>query len=187
MNPLFALFMAGALGPASAPVPGVDATGLRKDGYVLLLSPGVLALEVRDPDFRMYAWGLSGGRLFTGAKRFATIFGGFFEHNLWVNRLDPERGDRAAALNFIRLGPELRLGGSSERVFGYGLARLGIDIVAARGAPGLASFMVTGGAGIMAALTRSRRLLLAFEPAIDYSVPYDLALFRARVLVGVRF
>jgi hypothetical protein len=111
-------------------------TGLRKDGYVLLLSPGVLALEVRDPDFRMYAWGLSGGRLFTGAKRFATIFGGFFEHNLWVNRLDPERGDRAAALNFIRLGPELRLGGSSERVFGYGLARLGIDIVAARGAPG---------------------------------------------------
>lgn len=68
-------------------------------------------------------------------------------------------------------------------MFGYALVRLGADTLQFYEY----YFMITGGAGIMGALTPTRRLLLGAEPAIDFSVPDGLALMRVRVFVGVRF
>lgn len=115
---------------------------------------------------------------------FAFTAGSFFEHNLWVNRVDPNSGQHARSLSFIRLGPEISIGASGERVFAYGLIRLGLDLLT----PGpLASIMATAGVGIQGALTKQRRLLLGVEPAIDYSYPDERGFFRIRMLVGVRF
>ncbi len=134
----------GSTGPTHEQARGV-APGLSTDGYYLLVSPGLLAFDVRYPDFRAYAWGVSGGRLFTGAGHFAAMVGGFFEHNLWINRIDPNNGQHARRLSFLRLGPELRIGGSGERVFAYGLVRAGLDVIA----PGpVASFMAGAGLGV---------------------------------------
>ncbi len=163
-----------------------DPPGLTKDSYYLLVAPGLLAIDIRYPSFRLYSWGISGGRLFTGAGHFAAAVGGFFEHNLWINRVDPERGDRAKSLSFVRFGPELRIGGSSSRIFGYALLRLGLDMLGAQGVSDF-SLLSTGGLGIQGALLNNRRLLLGAEPMVEYSYPLDYAFFRVRVFIGARF
>ncbi len=174
---------------ASPPPPPerlVDPPGLTKDSYYLLVAPGLLAFDIRYPAFRLYTWGISGGRLFTGAGHFAAAAGAFFEHNLWINRVDPERGDRAKSLSYVRFGPELRIGGSSPRIFGYALLRLGLDMLGYQGVSDF-SLLATGGLGIQGALLNNRRLLLGTEPMVDYSYPLDYAFFRVRVFIGARF
>jgi hypothetical protein len=170
--------------PPARPGPPADPPGLGRDSYYLLVAPGVLAFDLRHPEFRLYTWGVSGGRHFTGAGHFAAAVGGFFEHNVWVTRLDPERGDRASALHFVRFGPELRIGASNERVFGYALLRLGLDILT--DGPDL-SLLSTGGFGVQGALLKNRRLLLGAEPMVEYSYPIDRAFFRIRAFIGARF
>ncbi|MBK7826992.1 hypothetical protein [Nannocystis sp.] len=174
---------------ASPPPPPerlVDPPGLTKDSYYLLVAPGLLAFDIRYPAFRLYTWGISGGRLFTGAGHFAAAAGAFFEHNLWINRVDPERGDRAKSLSYVRFGPEMRIGGSSPRIFGYALLRLGLDMLGYQGVSDF-SLLATGGLGIQGALLNNRRLLLGTEPMVDYSYPLDYAFFRVRVFIGARF
>jgi hypothetical protein len=162
--------------------------GLRATGTYLHVSPALFGFDVRAPDFRVWGWGLGAGRYWTLRKRLAVALGGFFEHLLWVDTIDPDAGGSATTLNFVRFGPELRIGASSERLFGYGLARVGVDLLAGTPAANLRPMFVTEvGAGLQGALGAQRRLLLGVEPAFDASVPAPWLLFRVRAFVGVRF
>ncbi|MFY0532179.1 hypothetical protein [Nannocystis pusilla] len=105
----------------------VQEQGLRATGVYLHVSPALFALDVRSPGFQMWGWGLGAGRYWTMRKRLAIALGGFFEHMLWINPY--ENSWAGKTLNFLRFGPELRIGGSNERVFAYGLARLGLDLL----------------------------------------------------------
>ncbi|WAS89701.1 hypothetical protein [Nannocystis punicea] len=162
--------------------------GLRATGTYLHVSPALFGFDVRAPDFRVWGWGLGAGRYWTLRKRLAVAFGGFFEHLLWVHSSNPAAGGAATTLNFVRFGPELRIGASSERLFGYGLARVGVDLLAGTPDANLRPmFLAEVGAGLQAALGAQRRLLLGVEPAIDASVPAPWLLFRVRAFIGVRF
>ncbi|PCC75022.1 hypothetical protein SAMN02745121_03772 [Nannocystis exedens] len=164
----------------------VKPQGLRATGVYLHVSPALFGLDVRSPGFQTWGWGLGAGRYWTLRKRLALAFGGFFEHLLWVN---PYKDSWAGAtFNFVRFGPELRVGASNERVFGYGLLRVGLDLVVGTPEANLAQMFVTEvGAGLQGALGKHRRLLLGVEPAFDASVPRPWLLFRVRAIVGVRF
>jgi hypothetical protein len=193
--------------PAEAPSPAASATddekpaparasvepeapllteGFRRRGTYLHVAPGILAFNVLDPRFRFYAWGVSGGRSVARGRRFAAQLGGFFEHLA---------GPRDPAVDLVRFGGEFRVGASNERVFGYALARPGLDIaVIPRDvydpAPGRRAplfFLLTLGAGVQGALGPRRRLLLGFEPSFDFTWPGVLILFRTRAFVGWRF
>ena len=164
----------------------VQAQGLRATGVYLHVSPALFALDVRSPGFQMWGWGLGAGRYWTMRERLAIAFGGFFEHMLWVNPY--EHSWAGKTLNFLRFGPELRVGASNERAFAYGLARLGLDLLVGTPQTNLARmFVAEVGVGLQGALGKQRRLLLGVEPAFDVSVPAPWLLFRARAFVGVRF
>lgn len=107
-----------------------------------------------------------------------------------VERFGRRRGDAPAVefVDFLRTGPELRVGASNERVFGYGLARLGVDLTLAR--PG--GFvdiqrLVTLGGGVQGAVGAGRRLLLGVEPAVEVTFPIPWLFGRVRAFLGVRF
>lgn len=160
--------------------------GLRASGYYLHVSPA-FGIDVHAPRFRPFGWGVGGGRFWAVADSFAVAVGGFFEHLVWVNEFR-ERPGATSTLQFVRVGPEFRVGASRERLFGYALARIGLDILV--GTPGTNAFplfLAEIGAGFQVALGNHRRLLLGIEPAFDTSVPNPWLLFRARALVGARF
>ncbi|MDC0722845.1 hypothetical protein [Nannocystis bainbridge] len=161
--------------------------GLRATGVYLHLSPA-LGFDVRAPSFRVYGWGVGVGRYWTLRKRLALAFGGFFEHLLWVNTMSSGASWSPSTLNFVRFGPELRVGASNERVFAYGLARVGLDLSISTPAASVARmFLAEAGVGLQGAPGKGRRLLLGVEPTFDVSVPNPWLLFRVRAIVGVRF
>lgn len=106
--------------------PGVVATsaastdpprGLRRPGGFITLSPGLIGMVLEVDGFKLgYVWGLDGGYHFAFGKRFMLQVGGFFEHA-------PHRGNHQ-----VRVGGVTRIGGGTERVFGYGVVRLGAEV-----------------------------------------------------------
>jgi hypothetical protein len=177
---------------AAPPVESVEsgAVGLRAPGYYLHVAPGVMTFLVPRTEYFGYLWGVGGGRYFTRPGRLAFSVGGFAEHLVITT---PPAYLKSTSVfdglfHFVRTGPELRVGASNERVFGYGLARLGLDLLLAQ--PGgfyeLQGLFTLGG-GVQGALGTARRLLLGIEPALEISFPTPWPLARVRAFIGVRF
>ncbi|PCC68134.1 hypothetical protein SAMN02745121_08829 [Nannocystis exedens] len=175
-------------GPARAQTPSeapLLTEGFRRPSPYLHVAPGIASFNVLDPKYRQYAWGVSGGRSVARGRRFAAQLGGFFEHLA---------GPRDPAVDLLRFGGEFRVGASNERVFGYGLARTGLDIAVIPkdfyDEPGRRTalfFLLSLGAGIQGALGPRGRFLLGVEPSFDFTWPGVLILFRTRAFVGWRF
>lgn len=175
-----------APGPAPAS-PAAPAAGLRASGSYVHVSPGVLAWFLGSP-VMIYAWGVDAGYHFARGRRFAAQVGGFLHHFA--------QGRPAFALSgtwprtdFVRLGPEVRVGASRERVFGYVVVRAGLDLQVhtaddpQRTRELSLRFMGAVGLGIQGALGPRRRLLLGFEPAVSFPQPT----LEPRLLLGWRF
>lgn len=177
-----ALVAPATVDPAAEPAP----TGLRAPGYYVHVSPGGFTfLTLRPFDYLGYLWGLAGGRFIPRGKRLAIAVGGFVEH---VVIQAPRYEDDTDRYHFVRTGPELRVGASDERVFGYGLARLGVDTMFGQpGGFGFVQGLFTLGAGVQGAFGSARRLLLGLEPAFEISFPVPWPLARVRTFIGVRF
>lgn len=157
------------------------------------LAPGLLAVQFRGGAAPFYAWGLAcGGHLPLGPKGAAQL-GAFFEHEVGGSARVNERIE-----HFIRVGPELRLGGHSRRWFGYGLLRLGLDVHAVNyahdnergGVSGTAAgFLLTVGGGVLFSV--EPRFVLGGEPAVDISAlsgpGSPIVGLRLRFFLGWRF
>lgn len=188
--------LAGAAHPQRVVDP---AQGFRAPSNYLHVSPGVLALALDAPEMRMYAWGVAGGHHFVRGKRFAAQVGGFFEHLVWAEPPSFRSVVYTTGMHFLRVGPEVRVGASGERVFGYGLARIGLDVMVERwningeygssrdGSEANVDFMASIGAGIQGVLGPGHRLILGAEPSFDVDVRAPLWTFKARVFLGWRF
>ncbi len=174
--------------PDAPEVRGRLREGLRVRGNYLHLAPGIVTGDLRSPD-RYHAWGVGLGRYFAGDSRLAASIGGFFEH-AWLFHHDANHIPQLAARHMIRCGPEARVGVSGEWVFGYALARFGVDIAVDRRGPDrrdVALLHTSLGVGVQFAPGPRRRLLLGAEPAVDMVFPAPLFLLRARLFVGLRF
>lgn len=117
---------AAAVPDPSLPVTPTD--GLRQRRGYVAVAPGVVGVGFYDAPF-FYVWGLEGGYHLPAGKRFAAQLGGFFEHAVGRTIGGGGRGDTSRYnVHRLRLGPQVRLGGGNQRVFGYAVIRLGIDI-----------------------------------------------------------
>jgi hypothetical protein len=98
--------------------------GFDEGGYIMF-APGAFVLPFAERDFidldPSFGWGFGGGYMFARGGFKATV-GGVFEHTvLFLDRYDYGR----FGAHTIRLMPEARIGGGSNKVWGYGLFGLG--------------------------------------------------------------
>lgn len=168
--------------------------GFRVRGGYLHLAPGILSMPtIADGQERLsYTWGVGGGYHRPAGRRFMAQIGAFFEHV----PMGPH-GYPYIWRHFMRVGPELRLGGGSTRVFGYGLVRLGLDVLyqnvrypgEKEGRSGTFSlFLMTLGGGVQGLL--GRRFVIGGEPGIDLTMGGGndvFPQFRLRAFIGLKF
>jgi hypothetical protein len=119
-------------------VPGTSAAADRFDqgGYVYL-APGLIAVPVGDDDIEdivnvSYQWGFGGGYMFSPGRHFRIAIGGAFEHapaNLENDSISGPFVRADVDAHLFRLVPELRIGGGTDRFFGYGLVSPGLALV----------------------------------------------------------
>ncbi len=128
-------------------------------------------------------WGLGAGIMLPRRRRGVLTIGGFAEYVLVLSaRNFPE--DRRTQL--LRFGPELRIGGG-RRLFVYGHARLGLELLILDGRPE-AGVMATLGGGLQGLLTK--RLLIGTEIGADvlfFGVNGFGLIPRLRVFTGFKF
>lgn len=179
-------------GGASSSGPATGDGFFKKRGY-LHIAPGIMSVSLSSYPVPLYTWGLSGGYHLPVTDRFIIEIGGFFDHTL-----------RAAfgfgSTHVFGIGPELRLGGGTPKIFGYGLVRLGVgithisfrdptpdpddpDVIRATGA----GFLTTLGGGIQGLV--HPHVALGGEPAFDVYAGGGGAVgfFRLRFLVAILF
>ncbi|MFO7566441.1 MAG: hypothetical protein R6X02_27610 [Enhygromyxa sp.] len=99
--------------------------GFDEGGYIMA-APGAFVLPFAERDFLdldpSFGWGFGGGYMFARGKGFKATVGGVFEHTvLFFDRYDY----RNFGAHTIRLMPEARIGGGSNKVWGYGLFGMG--------------------------------------------------------------
>lgn len=100
--------------------------GFHPGGFVYGAAP-MISVPVGDEGFADLTnegvqWGFGGGYMFVPTKHFMATVGGAFEHT-WINfEVDALGG------NIIRLLPEVRIGGGTRRLFGYGYAQPGLGL-----------------------------------------------------------
>lgn len=168
----------------------------------LQLSPGIVGVPLTGPPRPLYAWGLGAGVFVPVGERFAVAGGGFFEHmtrKYGETVQDEPYVGRSHRQHRVRFGGELRLGAQRRKLFGYALARLGLDVDVDRGvedvvgmksdfAPGAAAGLLTT-VGVGLQVLFAGRLLFGAEPAVDlgYVRGGFSPMFRGRVLLGVTF
>lgn len=158
--------------------------GFRIPGSYIHVAPGILSVVTTDGAC-MYAWGISGGSIFARHKNRVVMLGGFLDHLV---------GGGRPVWNHVRLGAELRLGGSRDYLFGYFLGRAGMDIEInpnlefngekKRPQPRV---LTTLGAGLQGLVGESRRAILGFESGVDLMWPYAIATISVRTFFGWRF
>ncbi len=150
---------------------------LKRRGYVHL-APGAMALILSSPTAVLYSWGVSGGYHLPVSDKFILEVGGFFDHVV--------RG----GAHYFGIGPELRLGGGSSKIFGYGLFRVALGInhlnlgfLRATGT----HFLATFGGGIQGLV--HKHVAIGGEPAFDLLAIGGGAsgLFRLRLFVSILF
>ncbi len=106
-----------ALLPASA---SASPNGIEQGGYVFV-SPGILGVELERGSDVGYQFALGGGYLWEpGPPNFKLAFGGAFEH--YIDRADVD----GMMLRFL---PELRVGGGTNKIWGYGLVGPGFMLL----------------------------------------------------------
>lgn len=96
--------------------------GFDEGGYIMV-TPGSLVLPFAEDDFNIdlnpsFGWGFGGGYMFARGKGFKATVGGVFEHTVLV--FDDFDFNEFGA-HVIRVMPEARIGGGSNKVWGYGL------------------------------------------------------------------
>lgn len=159
-------------------------------GAYLHVSPGVGGV-VPIPDVLLggYAWGVGGGYYFVRGRRLGAMVGGFFEHIVLITAF----GKLSFEANNLRMGPELRLGTRTPKVFAYGLVRAGLDLLLDSNyfsdsydvrQPVVPWIMGTVGGGAQGLI--GRRFLLGGEGGLDFGAETEIML-RLRLLLGVRF
>jgi hypothetical protein len=125
--PLFALAIPDTA--EAAPRRARGGEGIHQGGYIYG-APAVIQFPMHDeddgPDVEpTWGWGIGGGYLWTPGGVFKIAFGGSFEHTIynWDNvDYDDLQG------NMLRLAAELRIGGGTNKVWGYGLIGPGLAI-----------------------------------------------------------
>ena len=181
--------------PVRRPPTSAKVLDFREKRAFLLVSPGILILQL--PNQALWTWGVDAGI----HRRFDELTlqtGAFFEHALTrVSGPDPVDGTSlSGTAHLIRFGPELRLGGGTQRLFAYAHARAGLDLFIARAASARPiqregpsfSFHGSFGAGVMGLI--GRRLLLGLEPGAEVgasSGTLGLTALRARIFAGLAF
>lgn len=171
-------------GPVPSSTPLVKPAPMRAAGYYLHIAPGVISFGLPAPDFFGYVWGVGAGRFIPLRQRLAIAVGGFLEH-----LVVPAFNKYTRFYHLPRIGAELRVGRSNARVFGYGLARLGLDLIILThpASFGEVQALTSLGGGVQGALGPRGRLLLGAEPSVDVSLPTPWLMLRTRVFLGIRF
>jgi hypothetical protein len=102
--------------------------GIHQGGYIYG-APAIIQLPIEDDDYAdldpTWGWGFGGGYLFEPANYFKIAVGGSFEHTIY-NWDDVDNDD--ASGNMLRLTGELRIGGGTNKVWGYGLIGPGLAL-----------------------------------------------------------
>jgi hypothetical protein len=118
------------------------ASGLRESSGYLTLAPAIVGITFMGAPIPSYQWGLDGGYHLARGRSFAMQAGAFFEH-------------MPTPLQFFRFGAVGRFGGGDERIFGYGLLRLGAYLERLHdGLPVRPGLHTTVGGGVMGMLHR---------------------------------
>lgn len=171
----------------------VQGDGFFKARGYFHIAPGIMAVSLSRYAFPMYAWGLSGGYHLPVTDKFIIEVGGFFDHMVRATF-------GSGSVNFFGIGPELRMGGGSPKIFGYGLVRLGVAISHLRfrdptpdpGEPAVttgtgAGFLMTLGGGIQGLVHPN--VALGGEPAFDILAGNGGAagFFRLRFFISILF
>jgi hypothetical protein len=113
---------------ADAAPRGRRGDGIHQGGYIYG-APAIVQFPIEDDDYfdldPTWGWGIGGGYLWTPARYFKIGVGGFFEHTIY-NFDDIDEDDVLG--NMLRLGAELRIGGGTNKVWGYGLLGPGLAL-----------------------------------------------------------
>ena len=158
----------GAAAPDAGRCPDGDGTGEGIwPGFYVYLSPGFLGASFGREDLNRsttYQWGLGLGYAWRpGARRRGFVgLGAGLEHGVF--RYADAAGEGRLLGHDLRAAAELRLGGGSRRLVGYGLLApgLGIGLSEGRTAPG---FALGVGAGLWGLVWRG--LFLGAETGLD--------------------
>jgi hypothetical protein len=162
---------------ASAPT---DARGFDRARPYLAVSPGGVIVPLNRERIlpTAYVWGIEGGYHFAFG-RFKVQPGALFEHSVYR--------ETWSTAHWLRLGPQVRVGGGGRRLFGYGSLGLQLDILRSTGGGHGDTWLMahpTAGAGIQGSIRD--RLLIGGEAAVD--AVGDLALYlRLSAFLGVLF
>lgn len=163
--------VAGVASPATAAPPDDEQQVKRWRAYLNVSPTTFVGL------YPMYAYNLDSGGQWT-RSRFKLQIGGWFEHAL------------RPGFNYFTLGPILRVGGGSERIFGYGLVRAGFGVIHGF----IDDYTRTGigangglGGGLMGSV--HPHVALGFEASgeLGFADAYVFPGFRARLFVGFVF
>ena len=193
-----------ATNSASPPTPSDAARGLKKGGTYLYGSPGAVLFPF-SLDLLAYRWGFGVGSFKPrSSSHFATAVGFAFDHAVAHDRvvfttIDPLYGlatetDINVFTHIIRSMAEVRLGGSGEKYFAYGLVGAGLTVLQINanedgGTSASASetdfgICVPFGAGIQGLI--GERLIVGFEPRVVFDLTIT-TVFDAKLLIGTKF
>jgi len=188
---------------AAAPAAPSDTTrGFKRNGTYVYGSPGAVLFPF-SLDLVAYRWGVGVGA-FTSkpGSHFARSIGFAFDHavdhdSVVVATIDPIYGltsntDVDVWTHIIRPMAETRLGGSTERVFAYGLIGGGLTVLHLNAnESGGASESVTEvgfcapiGAGVQGFI--GERMIVGFEPRVVLDTALT-TMFDAKLFIGAKF
>ena len=161
--------------------------GLGARRAYLTLAPGIASIGLRSYSVRAaYLWGIDAGYHYPLGRTFKVQPGGFFEHSPIPQRMLGTQYD-SQLRHWLRMGPVVRIGGGNDRVFGYALLALIVDVVVQdtvlQGPPRrrtLVSPNAGVGAGVQGLL--GKHVLLGGEGSLDMS-----QYLRLRLYLGVAF
>jgi len=165
--------------------------GLGARWAYLALAPGIAGIGLHRSDyFRTgYLWGIDAGYHFPLGRIFKVQPGGFFEHSPLPRRTLGTQYD-SQLRHWLRMGPQVRVGGGNDRVFGYALLALIVDVFVEdkviEGPPRRQAHpLAHAGLGAGAQGLIGKRVLLGGEGSLDVVgvSPY----MRLRLYVGVTF
>ncbi|MBK9755779.1 MAG: hypothetical protein IPO88_20165 [Nannocystis sp.] len=165
--------------------------GLGARRAYLALAPGIAGIGLNRSDYfrTAYLWGIDAGYHFPLGRTFKVQPGGFFEHSPLPHRVLATQYD-SQLRHWLRMGPQVRVGGGNDRVFGYALLALIVDVFVEdtiiQGPPRRQAHpLAHAGVGAGAQGLLGKRVLLGGEGSLDVVgvSPY----MRLRLYVGVVF
>ncbi|MBK7823699.1 hypothetical protein [Nannocystis sp.] len=174
--------------PLASLAPSGRGLGARR--AYLALAPGIAGIGLNRSDYfrTAYLWGIDAGYHFPLGRTFKVQPGGFFEHSPLPHRVLATQYD-SQLRHWLRMGPQVRVGGGNDRVFGYALLALIVDVFVETRSSGAhlvaRPILAHAGVGAGAQGLLGKRVLLGGEGSLDVVgvSPY----MRLRLYVGVVF